>query len=115
MLDHPEDLKRLSMLATLPERFAIGRLVSAADKRARGFKALYEQLSEYTHPVQSTFSESWVVRDEIRREGLWSSAPRFKQDDDPLWACFWLIELTEIHQHVWPQLYRASVPAGEDQ
>lgn len=108
MLEKPNDLKRLSVLAQESERFAIGRIVNSANKRAPGFGRLYATLSELAHPVASSFSESWRAEAETR-VATWSSVPTFKVQENRLWACLWLVELTEIHAHSWPLLYQASV------
>jgi hypothetical protein len=109
ILDHPQDLSRLSSSARPDERFAIGRLISNAAKRARGFKGLYEQLSEFSHPVATGFHQPWRVVPDEERTLQWSSVPSFKTTEDKIWACFWLVELTEIHANVWSSAYRASV------
>jgi hypothetical protein len=109
ILDHPNDLSRLSSSAPADERFAIGRLISNAAKRAKGFKAIYEQLSEFSHPVATGFHQPWRVVPDEERTLQWSSVPSFKTTEDKIWACFWLVELTEIHANVWPSAYRASV------
>lgn len=111
MLEKPDDLGRLSMLAHESERFAIGRIVSTANKRAPGFKNLYAKLSELAHPAASSFSETWNASLESRH-ATWSSVPTFKVQENRLWACLWLVELTEIHTEAWPVLYRASAKAG---
>jgi hypothetical protein len=106
IFDHPNDLSRLASDARTEERFAIGRLVSNADKRAKGFKGIYEQLSEFSHPVATGFHQPWrVVSDEV---------PSFKTADDQIWACFRLTALTEVHANVWPAAYRASVRRSSD-
>lgn len=107
ILDHPNDLSRLSSSAD--ERFAIGRLISNAAKRAHGFKGIYEQLSEFSHPVAAGFHQPWRVVPDEERTLQWSSVPSFKTTEDKIWACFGLVELTEIHANVWPSAYRASV------
>lgn len=109
ILDHPNDLSRLSSSARPEERFAIGRLISNAAKRAHGFKGIYEQLSEFSHPVAAGFHQPWGVVPDEERTLQWSSVPSFKTAEDKIWACFWLVELTEIHANVWPPAYRASV------
>lgn len=108
MLEKPGDLKRLSMLADESERFVIGRVIAAANRRAPGFKGLYAVLSDLAHPVASSFSESWQASPESRLAN-WSSVPTFKVQENRLWACLWLVELTEIHAHAWPTLYKNSV------
>lgn len=109
ILDHPDDLSRLSASAQPGERFAIGRLVSNAAKRATGFKRLYEQLSEFSHPVAMGFHHAWRVVPDEERTLQWSSKPSFEGIDGQIRACFWLVELTEIHASTWPIAYRASV------
>ncbi|NYJ18501.1 hypothetical protein [Glaciibacter psychrotolerans] len=108
VLDHPGDIGRLSALAAQDERFAIGRLVANAAKRAPGFKDVYEQLSEFTHPVASGFTQPFRATSD-ESSFRWSSVPSFGADEDKITACFWLVELTEMHADVWPRAYRATM------
>lgn len=108
MMEKPNDLGRVSLLAEESERFAIGRLVTAANKRAPGFGAIYEQLSAYVHPVTSSFSDGWRPSDGPR-EVSWTSVPTFKVQQSRQLVCFWLLELTEIHAATWPALYAAAL------
>lgn len=110
MLNHPQDLKRLAATAPRDEKFAIGKLVAEASKHAAGFKGIYEQLSEFAHPVASRFSQPfWIDPEGDGTKFIWASEPRFKHDDDAIWACFWLVEITEIHANLWPIVYEAAV------
>ncbi|WP_454117068.1 hypothetical protein [Microbacterium aurum] len=115
VLEHPNDIGRLSAIAPQDQRFAIGRLVANAAKRAPGFKDVYEQLSEFTHPVASGFTQPFRAAPGADADAgfSWSSVPSFSSDDDKILACFWLVELTEMHANIWPRAYRSAMATGE--
>ncbi|MGZ0711316.1 hypothetical protein ACWPKO_23610 (plasmid) [Coraliomargarita sp. W4R53] len=113
VLEHPHDISRLSATATQDQRFAIGRLIANAAKRAPGFKDVYEQLSEFTHPVASGFTQPFRVASDENGGFSWSSIPSFGSDKDKILACFWLVELTEMHENIWPRAYRDAIATGE--
>jgi hypothetical protein len=113
VLEHPHDIGRLSAIAQQDQRFAVGRLIANAAKRAPGFKDVYEQLSEFTHPVASGFAQPFRAAPDADGGFSWSSIPSFGSDDDKILACFWLVELTEMHANVWPRAYRAAMETGE--
>ena len=113
VLEHPDDIGRLSAIASQDQRFAIGRLIANAAKRAPGFKDVYEQLSEFTHPVASGFTQPFRAAPDADGEFSWSSIPSFSGDEDKILACFWLVELTEMHANTWPRAYRSAMATGE--
>lgn len=100
----------LSIGAERHQRLVVGRIVDSAGKRLPGFKKLYESLSEYTHPVADAFPGAWLPSEDDDGCVQWSSAPRYRSDDGKLWALLWLMELTDVHQEVWPFLYQNSRP-----
>jgi hypothetical protein len=108
MMEKPGDLGRISVLAGETEGFAVGRLITTANKRAPGFGAVYEELSKYAHPVASSFSDGWQPGSG-HRDVAWSSVPAFKVEVSKQLICFWLLELTEIHANTWPMLYTAGI------
>ncbi|WP_344055317.1 hypothetical protein [Microbacterium lacus] len=113
VLEHPHDIGRVSAIAQQDQRFAVGRLIANAAKRAPGFKDVYEQLSEFTHPVASGFTQPFRAASDADGGFSWSSIPSFGSDDDKILACFWLVELTEMHANVWPRAYRGAMKTGE--
>ncbi|VXC31300.1 conserved hypothetical protein [Microbacterium sp. 8M] len=110
----PGDLARLSLSARRDEKLVVGRIVAEATKQYPAFKALYEGLSEYTHPVASAFHAAWTPSDNVEDRVSWASSPRFKSDEGPLWVVLWLMEITDIHIAVWPGLYIQATRAAED-
>jgi len=106
---HPKDIGKFSFLSDGSYPVPVGRMVDHAVRDAPGFKKLYSRLSESAHPTSATFPTSW------RAEGddgsaTWSSVPAYKVPENRLWACLWLMEITDIHLVTWPQLYRVAAP-----
>lgn len=103
----PDKAAGLAALASREQKLVVGRLIDEAKKHYPGFKQLYEALSEYTHPVSSTFGAAF------HKSGVadfqWSSVPKFKSDEGPLWVLLWLMELTDLHVALWPRLYQDAV------
>lgn len=76
-----------------------GVLTNYAKKHGAGFTAIYEQLSQYTHPAsRSVLASSDIVEDEDGTRLVWKSAPQFGSEFDRLMACAWTFELAEAHR-----------------
>lgn len=112
--EKPHDARRLALAAGEDEKLVVGRVVDFAATKLPGFKNLYRQLSEYAHPVASSFHAAWHPGDEGERSATWASAPKFKSWDGPLWALLWLMELTDVHRDIWPELFNASLGRTTD-
>lgn len=104
----PHDAAKFSFAYRDGRPVPVGRMVDAAVKRAPGFKLLYSRLSESAHPNAVTFSSTWKTKGKDR-EVQWASAPSYKVEENRLWACLWLMELTDVHIATWPHLYRNAV------
>lgn len=105
LVEKPADLPRVSMHASDQDRFAIGKLLQAAQREAPGFKDVYEQLSNFAHPSYVGSTTSMNVTDDGRFS--WRSVPSFKNDDDACGMYLWLLELTEAAGLLWCKLYDA--------
>lgn len=78
-----------------------GVLTNYAKKYGGGFAAIYEQLSQYAHPVsRSVFASQDIVQDEDGTRLVWKSAPQFGSEHDRLIACAWTFELADAHGDV---------------
>ncbi|CAN5276564.1 hypothetical protein BH09ACT2_BH09ACT2_08320 [soil metagenome] len=94
--ERPADLSKL-FIGAEREKFAIGRLVANAQKYAPGFNELYQQLSDAAHPSGVGAYQSIRLDSENDGSFAWSSHPRFRHEEDALWALMWVIEICEIH------------------
>ena len=63
-----------------------------------GFKAIYDQLSQYAHPQARGLLASSTLTE--KRTLQWSSAPHFKSANDQLVAYAWIVELAEATRHL---------------
>lgn len=104
LLDHPGDIARIYPEAPLNQRLSIGKLTNNAASRFGGFKGVYEQLSNFAHPAAHTALSGWHAGDEEKRV-QWTSVPSFKNDDDFMMACVWLIELSQANAHLWRECW----------
>jgi len=104
LLDKPNDIKRIYPEAAESQRIRVGQLVGKAATRLGGFKPIYEQLSNFAHPGEATALSGWHATD-VDRHVNWMSAPAFKNDDDFMIACFWLVELAEANGHLWQECW----------
>ena len=105
--DKPHDLQRLELGAGDAESLKPGRVVDNPTRRAPGIKVLYKQLSDFSHPASRTMGRGW---DSAGTDGqfVFRTAPSLS-DEDAMWACLWLIEITEMHEQVWPVVFTGSV------
>lgn len=103
LVEKPAELPRVSMHAGDRDRFNIGKLLHAAQREAPGFKAVYEQLSNFAHPSYVGATTSMNVTDD--GQFSWRSVPSFKNDDDACGMYLWLLELTEAAGPLWCRLY----------
>lgn len=110
--EHPDDLSKL-YIGAHRDKFAVGRLISNATKRAPGLKALYAHLSDAAHPAGAGSFHSLQVVDQTSRDVTWTSHPRFRNAEDPLWMLMWTLELCEIHTRLLPRLFEFVQPSGD--
>jgi hypothetical protein len=80
--------------------FSIGKLVAFAGKVSPGFNGIYEQLSGFAHPSAASALSSWKTTESPGHVD-WASKPRFKNDDDFMIACAWLVELADANGKLW--------------
>jgi hypothetical protein len=97
--EKPNELDRLLPDAGPDDRFNIGRLVAFAVRRMGGFKGIYEQLSGFAHPSSASALSGW--HNEGGRRVRWGTHPEFKNDDDFMMACVWVVELAEANTGLW--------------
>jgi hypothetical protein len=94
------ELRRLYPDAPVELKFSIGKLVAHAERDSAGFREIYEQLSRFAHPGSSTAFSGFRVTGQ-KPLAIFSSRPSFKNDDDFMLACVWLIELAEANGALW--------------
>ena len=82
LIEKPQELRRVSIHASDQDRFNIGKLLMAAHREASGFKAVYEQLSNFAHPSYAGSTVSMKLMDD--NHFTWTSAPSFKYDSEVL-------------------------------
>ncbi len=104
LLDHPEDIARIYPEAPRDQRLSIGRLTNNARNRFGGFQGVYEQLSGFAHPASATALSGWHAGDEERRV-RWQSHTAFKNDEDFMMACVWIVELAQANAHLWRECW----------
>jgi hypothetical protein len=100
--DHPKYIEVLSVRAKElprggPQRKSIKALINYASKHAPGLKDVYAELSEVTHVGSIALWASHRVegKDEAFLHTSWSSAPRWRNDEQALVACAQTLELAE--------------------
>jgi hypothetical protein len=76
----------------------IGKITNHARTRLGGFKGIYDQLSQYTHPQARGLLASSSIKEGRTME--WSSAPHFKSANDQLVAYAWVVELADATRHL---------------
>ncbi len=106
LIEKPAELRRMSMDASERDRFKIGSLLAAANREAPGFAAVYEQLSNFSHPSYVGATVSMNVED--GGKFTWRSVPSFKYDDEACSMYLWVLELTEAAGLLWCKLYDAT-------
>ena len=104
--ERPADLSKL-FIGAERDKFAIGRLVANAQKHAPGFSELYQQLSDAAHPSGAGAYQSIRLDPENVGSFGWTSHPRFRDEQDALWALLWVIEICEIHADRVAPIFRA--------
>jgi hypothetical protein len=104
--DHPGDIERFYPGTPRQLRLKVGRLTNNASSRLGGFKEVYEQLSGFAHPAASSALSGWHGTDEDMGV-MWASVPSFKNDDDFMMACVWLVELAQANAHLWRENWEA--------
>lgn len=105
LIDRPLELVRMAPTATQKDRFSIGPLIAAAQKRLPGFKGLYEHLSGFSHPSYLGVLASVTARADANDGSFtWQSKPKFRQEEEVLMAYFWLSELAEVNGRFWQEL-----------
>lgn len=103
LIEKPQELRRVSIHASDQDRLNIGKLLMAAHREAPGFKAVYEQLSNFAHPSYAGSTVSMKLVDD--NHFAWTSAPRFKYDSEACTMYLWILELTEAGGALWCRLY----------
>ncbi len=103
LIEKPQELRRVSIHASDQDRFNIGKLLMAAHREASGFKAVYEQLSNFAHPSYAGSTVSMKLMDD--NHFTWTSAPSFKYDSEACTMYLWILELTEAGGTLWCRLY----------
>ena len=112
LIEKPNDLVRIYPDARREMRLSVGKLINKAGTRFSGFAAIYDQLSGFAHPAAHTALSAWRAGDG-EGEIQWQSAPAFKNDDDFIMACVWVIELAEANAQLWREtweIYFADPP-----
>jgi hypothetical protein len=117
LTERPADLARLYPEAPLETRLRIGPITNGASARFGQFKGIYDQLSQFAHPHPATALSGWHAS-EADDDGVhWQSVPAFKNLDDLMMACVWLIELATANANLWRECFemyfgstRTSVP-----
>jgi hypothetical protein len=108
---HKDDLRRLYPEAGKQQRLSIGRVVAKASTRMSGFAGIYEQLSNFAHPASTTALSGWTTTEDVTRV-TWASHPAFRNEDDAMLACVWLVELAQANAHLWRECWEMYF--GED-
>lgn len=76
----------------------IGTITNYARTRFQGFKAIYDQLSQFAHPQALGILSSASVSDDKKLN--WSSVPHFKRPEEQVLAYAWVVELAEATRHL---------------
>lgn len=92
---------------------SIGKITNYAKTRFGGFKTIYSELSEYSHPGALSMLASHRITGEDSQTVEWRSAPSFHSDNDAKVACGWTVELATATAHLLVEL-AASWQARED-
>jgi hypothetical protein len=84
-----------------PKRKSIQALIQYASKHAPGMKAVYAELSEATHfgAVAMWASQTIEGEDADGYRSSWSSAPRWRNDEQAMLACAQVLELAEAMEY----------------
>jgi hypothetical protein len=104
LLEKPVDIERFYPGATKEMRISVGRLTNKAPSRFGGFRGIYDQLSGFAHPAAASALSGWHSSDESLRVE-WASKPAFKNDDDFMIVCVWLVELAQANAHLWREVW----------
>jgi len=107
----PLDIARIYPDADRSQAIRVGQLTNNTDGRFGAFKPIYEQLSHFVHPGAATALAGWHASDRPDHVS-WGSAPAFKNQDDLLMACFWLVELAEANGHLWGECWQMYFGPG---
>jgi len=93
-----------------PKRKSIQSLMQYASKHAIGIKAVYAELSEATHfgAIAMWASHSIESEDESGLQTLWTSHPRWRNDEQALIACAQTLELADGLEHFCGSLPRVT-------
>lgn len=114
-IEHPVDIARFYPGAPLDTRLRIGRITGGAGTRFGEFRGIYDQLSKFAHPDPHTALSGWHSDSADEMKVRWQSAPAFKNDNDFMMACVWLVELAEANANLWREcfeMYFGSVPTA---
>jgi hypothetical protein len=103
LVGKPNELGKLTHEAGPEARFRLGKILSYASRRMGGFEGIYDQLSGFAHPTASTALSGWHARGD--QDVSWASVPAFKNDDDFMMACVWLVELAEANSELWLEVW----------
>ena len=76
----------------------IGKITNHARTRLGGFREIYDQLSQYAHPLARGLLASSTIAD--GQSVKWSSAPHFMSANDQLVAYAWAVELADATHHL---------------
>jgi len=76
-----------------PRRKKMGKMVSEVDRRhSQNVGLVYPQMSDGTHFGHLAFWEGFEVKEGGRMS--WSSAPRWRSDEDFFGVCDWLLDIS---------------------
>ena len=98
--DHPTQLHRiLGMGDSHPLKVGIiTNYAEQGSKRFGSFRSMYEDLSQFAHPLSRSIFAS--TRPDGENGFHWSLEPAFKYDADFLVACALVVELAEANAHL---------------
>ncbi len=105
LTERPADIARLYPEAPANTRFRMGQITDGASARFGEFKKIYNKLSEFAHPHSAMALSGWHASDADESDVQWQSAPAFKNVDDLMMACVWLVELAAANSNLWTECF----------